>query len=380
MICRKLLHGLLAFFLIFGVGIPSLAVSAEGRDQGSREDGAGGSDIPLPLLRISVENTTDHVHTRAVKRFADDLAVSARGRLQVRLYDNARLYRDTRVLSALAADQVEMAVPGTWHFDRYVPHVGIFLLPAFYGRKTQDIHAVSDGAVGKRVVADIQENLPVFVIGRWLDLGHAHVYSTRPIRKREDMAGMNIRVAGGLGNIMRIEALGARGVAIPWPDLTARLSQGGIDGVLTSHETIRSAGLWEYGLKYIFEDGQYFPQYIPLVNLKFWRRLPQDLRETILECWERHVDTARREAAVSQQEARKVLEEHGMIPYTPSDALLESHRALLMEKQDAMVNALKIDPALYAKALAVLDELNRQRKVPETAVGPQGTALQTLDR
>jgi C4-dicarboxylate-binding protein DctP len=311
------------------------------------------AESPLPLMRISVENAPSHVHSIAVKRFAEDLAEKTRGRLRVEFYDSARLYRDAQVLSALAGDRVEMAVPGTWHFDRYEPNVGLFLLPAFYGRSKEAVHAVVDGAVGKRVASLIEENLPVVVPGRWLDLGYAHVYSSRPIRVREDMAGMKIRVAGGLGNALRIEALGGKALAIAWPDLPARLLQGDIEGVLTTHETIRSARLWESGLRHVFEDKQYFPQYIPLIRKSFWRRLSPDLQTLLRETWEAHVEEARREAGKAQEEARVILLNAGMVMHTPSEERIAAYRSFLKTKEREMMEAIGVHPDLYAETLEI---------------------------
>ncbi|MCW7754258.1 TRAP transporter substrate-binding protein DctP [Desulfobotulus sp. H1] len=319
--------------------------------------GAGWADVPklLPVMRISIENTATHTQTRAVRRFAEDLADRTRGRLRVELYDSARLYRDSQVLGALAADRVEMAVPGTWHFDRYEPSVGIFLLPSFYGRSAEAMHAIVDGETGRRVTGKIEERLSVVVPGRWLDLGHAHIYAVRPVTSREDMDGLTIRVAGGLANSIRLEAMGARPLVVPWPDLPARLQQGDIEGVLTTHETMRSARLWEFGLLYAFEDRQYFPQYIPVIRRNFWRRLPDDLRRLVKDTWESHVEMSRKEAGIAQEEARKLLMEHGMRIHRPSEALLIRYRQLLMLGQEAMVTLLDVDPELYADTLRLLE-------------------------
>ncbi|WP_179953176.1 TRAP transporter substrate-binding protein DctP [Desulfobotulus mexicanus] len=310
----------------------------------------------LPLMRISVENSPSHVQTKAVRRFAEDLSHKVQGRLHVKFYDSARLYRDAQVLSALASDRLEMAVPGTWHFDRYEPDVGIFLLPAFYGRSAEDMHRVVDGEIGRRVEEKIEKGLRVFVPGRWLDLGHAHLYTNQPVTSKGDLKNLNIRVAGGLANAMRVEALGAKAVMIPWPDLPARLKQGNIDGVLTTHETFRSAKLWNSGLSYVFEDRQYFPQYIPVIRQNFWRRLPEDLQKIIMETWEEHVDEARKEAAEAQKNARKLLLQHGMKIFTPTEKMLSEYRSFLAAHQDEIATALGVNPELYADTMTFLKE------------------------
>lgn len=315
-------------------------------------------EVSLPLMRISVENSPSHVHTKAVRRFAEDLSSKAAGRLHVEFHDSARLYRDAQILSALASDRVEMGVPGTWHFDRYEPDVGIFLLPAFYGRSAEDMHRVVDGEIGRRVVEKLEKGLRVSVPGRWLDLGHAHLYTNQPVFSKNDLKNLNIRVAGGLANAMRVEALGAKAVIIPWPDLPARLQQKNIDGVLTTHETIRSAELWNAGLGHVFEDRQYFPQYIPVIRQNFWRRLPDDLQKIIMDTWEKHVDEARKEAAEAQENARRLLLQQGMKIFTPPEKMISDYRSFLAGHQDAIVTALGVDAELYAEAMLFLKKLD----------------------
>ena len=88
------------------------------------------------------------------------------------------LFRDADVFRALAQGKVEIAVPGTWQFDRYVPEVGLFLLPSMYGRDASFTYGLMESPIGNRLVSTIERVLDVNVLGRWIDLGHTHVFST----------------------------------------------------------------------------------------------------------------------------------------------------------------------------------------------------------
>ena len=192
----------------------------------------------LPKMRISVENSESHVQTRAVKRFAQDITEKLAGQIDVRFFSNARLFRDRDIIQALAQGKVEMAVPGTWHVTQFESNVGIFLLPEFYGRTAQANYAVLDSDIGARINAGIEKNLQVKVVGRWIDLGHAHLFGVhRKINRHEDIKGLKVRVAGGLANKLRIQALGGVPTIIPWPDLPEYMQLGRVDAVLTSYET-----------------------------------------------------------------------------------------------------------------------------------------------
>lgn len=315
---------------------------------------AGAAD--RPLLRISTENAADHVQTGIVARFAEALRARIGDRLDVTHHHDAALFRDRDVVTALQQGQVEMAVPGIWQIDRFVPAAGLFLLPAFYGLDAAASYPLRDGAAGRAVNRAIEERLDVVVPGRWIDLGFAHIYTTaKPVRGHDDLRGLVIRIAGGEANAERLRALGMTPLVVAWPDLPAALASGRLDGLLTTHETVASARLWEQGVRHAFEDRQYFAQYVPLIAGRFWRRLPPDLRAAIAETWEAQVDAARAEAAEAQRAARGELQAHGVSIVTPAEDALQSRRRAIAGGQEDALRALGLAAGLAAGILDTLD-------------------------
>jgi C4-dicarboxylate-binding protein DctP len=128
------------------------------------------------ILRISLENTLSHVQTRNVYRFADALS-NRLPSIQVIVYPEARLFRDRDVLNAVHSGKLEMAVPGTWNVEPFFPDLRIFLLPFVYGRSAEQNHALADGMVGKTIKEKLEALYSVIIPGRWMDLGHAHVFT-----------------------------------------------------------------------------------------------------------------------------------------------------------------------------------------------------------
>lgn len=303
----------------------------------------------LPVIRISVENTTAHVQTKSVQRFATLLEQRLEGRYDVQFFPSASLFRDTDVFRALAQGKLEIAVPGTWQFDRYVPGVGLFLLPSMYGRDAAFTYGLMESAIGKRIVSGIEQVLDVRVLGRWIDLGHTHVFSRSGSFKRpSDFEGTSIRVAGGQANMLRIEALGAKAVTIAWPDFPAALERGSVDGVLTSYETLASAELWENGIASVYEDRQYFAQYVPIVSGLFWDRISEEDRSIILDTWEEIVDRARQDAALAQASARAVMIRNGVTVTMVGSMQLQQTRRLLMQDEKRIADEVGIPSDLYA--------------------------------
>jgi len=309
----------------------------------------------LPVLRISTENNARHVQTHVVDLFAKRLQKALKGRLLVEHHHSAALFRDRQVVKAIADGKVEMAVPGTWQLDRFEPSVGIFLLPMFYGREATINYHLRDGAIGQKINGRIGQSLGVQVLGRWIDLGYAHLYSVnRPINRHTDLQGMRIRIAGGEANALRLQSLGAVPTVIPWPDLQQALANKRIDGLLTTHATVVSAKLWTKGVRYAFEDRQYFAQYVPIISARFWKRLPEDMRKTIADTWESIVDEGRAMARKAQDESYRTLKENDVAIVMPGREALAEKRREMTPRQAALAKKMKIDPALLRQVHAVL--------------------------
>jgi TRAP-type C4-dicarboxylate transport system substrate-binding protein len=308
-----------------------------------------------PRLRLSTENAADHLQTQIVSRFAERVRQNAGGRLIVDFQHGARLFRDADVVRALRLGQIEMAVPGIWQLDRVEPSFALFLLPQFYGLGSAANYRVRDGALGRLASERLATNLPLYVLGRWIDLGFAHVFTIDPpVQAVEDLAGLRIRVPGGEPNLWRLSELGARAQVIPWPDVPNALNLRTVNGLVSTYESVDNAGLMRLGLRYAYEDQAYFAQYVPLVAGPFWNRLDPSLRQLLANSWEAEVDEGRALAAREQIEARARLVAQGLRIATPSVTALAETRRRLVARQGSLVTALGIDPALVAMAAELI--------------------------
>lgn len=302
-------------------------------------------------LRLSTENGPDHVQTRIVQRFVERVRAAAAGRIEIDFQPGARLFRDADVLRALRVGQVEMAVPGIWQLDRIEPAFALFLMPQFYGLGSAANYRVRDGALGQLASQRLDANLRLHVLGRWIDLGFAHVFTVEPpVQSERDLTGLRIRLPGGEPSLWRLAELGARPQVIPWPDVPNALRLRLIDGLVSTYEGVESAGLMRFGLRHVYEDSAYFAQYVPIVAGGFWARLDPDLQRLLSESWEAEVDEARALAAREQAEARAQLMTQGLRVVVPSAALLAETRRQLVARQGKLAIQLGIEPALLRMA------------------------------
>lgn len=304
-----------------------------------------------PRLRLSTENGVDHVQTKIVMRFVERVRQHADGKLVVDYQHSARLFRDADVVRAMRTGQVEMAVPGIWQLDRAEPSFALFLLPQFYGLGSTANYRVRDGALGRLVSERLATNARLQVLGRWIDLGFAHVFTIDPaVQTADDLNGLRIRLPGGEASVWRLTELGAQPQIIPWPDVPNALRLRAVNGLVSTYESVENAELMRLGLRYAYEDQAYFAQYVPVVARSFWNRLDPTLQSLLTECWEAEVEAGRAFAAQEQAEARARLAAQGMRIATPSVSALAETRRRLLVRQGELVAALGIDPALVAMA------------------------------
>ena len=295
-------------------------------------------------LRVSVDTNATHVRNKGTEMFAADLKRRIGNKIAAEIYPSAQLFRDRDIPKALRQNAIEMGIPGTWQLDGIEPNTAIQTLPMFYGVNAATVHKIMDGKLGQFINKRMEERLKVKILGKWMDLGFQHFYSvSKPIAKYDDLKGMKIRFPGGTANAARIKVLGGTATLIPWPDLPLALSQGVVDAVSTTHESAFTAKLWDSGLKYSFEDFQFFGQYVPMVSLDFWNKQPKEVQDALTAAWDTVIGEQRKMAAQAQIDARETLMKHGIKIAGPAPAEIVAARKRLMAVQNDLVKEMKID-------------------------------------
>jgi len=308
---------------------------------------AGAYAKPAHKLEISLETAPNHVRNISVLEIAEELMKRSGGKLEVKVYHGASKYKDTDVPKALNQGALDMGMPVTLHLGKFVSDFDAPDLPVFYGRTRHQIYTVWDGPAGKKVVAELEKKLGVKVIGRWMDLGPGQTFSlNREIKTAADMKDLKIRVPGGAGNNIRYEVLGANPVKVAWPDVPQALQRSTVDGLFTTYESIRSAKLWDSGVKYAYENNQNFLQYVPCISGKAWKSYPKEIQDLIVTVWEEKIGAIRDKADERQKSAKADAIKNGIKVDIPTQEDLDASRTKLMAKQDDIVKELKIDPEL----------------------------------
>jgi C4-dicarboxylate-binding protein DctP len=315
---------------------------------------ATAADQPL-VLRCSLETPPSHMRNGIVRDYLRKIETASDGRIKTRLFESGQLFPDLQVGKALLQGQIEMALPGSWSLTGIVSDADFLQLPVLYGRTIATLRRVVDGKSGQLLALQIEAQLRSHVIGPWLDLGFFNWFSTsKPLNSYGDLKGLKIRNNGGAGQAWRTQFMGAIPNTTPLPNVALALSQGTFDGLITSHETVASGQFWESGIRHALEDHQFIGEYIPVVSLAFWQKLPDDLQRAFTALWRENVSAYRANMAAAQSRARDLVQAHGISIVEPAPDELEATRRVMMIQQDQVAKLSNISPEMVAAVLTDL--------------------------
>jgi C4-dicarboxylate-binding protein DctP len=308
-------------------------------------------------LRIALDTNPVHVRNKGVEIFVEELKKRTGNRFAIEVYPSGQLFRDRDVPRALRQDAVEMAVPGTWQLDSAEPNAALQSLPMFYGIDEAIVHKVMDGKLGQYLNQKFEERMRVKILGKWMDLGSQNTFSVKKeIKNYNDLKGMKIRYPGGTANAKRISTFGAIPLLVPWPDVPLAMSQGVMDGLLTTFESSVSSKLMDSGLKFSFEDKNLFGQYVPMMRANFFDKQPKEVQLAILESWDIAATQERKDASAAQIKAKETLTKAGLVVVVPTPAEVLGARRELMKMQPELVKSIKMDQDVVDEAFRSLKE------------------------
>src|SRR5476651_1899138 len=300
-------------------------------------------------FRCSLDTAPSHPRNQAMVDFVGKIAKESKGEIQGEVFHSGQLFADLNVSKALLQGQVEMAAPGAWTLTGLVPDCDMVQLPYFYGTPTEVTHKASDGKPGQHINQELEAKLKTHVLGPWIDLGYQNWYSTKvQIDKFTALKGLKVRSPGGAGISWRIKFAGGIANTTAWPNVPLALSQGTFDAFVSTDESCNSAKLWEAGVKYSYADHQFMGQYIPMMSKAFTTKLAPAQLKMMTDLWAANIADYRRGAAVSQANARGILEKNGIKFHDPSAEEAGATRKAMMGDIQALIKDAKLSPEVVA--------------------------------
>ena len=122
-----------------------------------------------------------------------------------------------------------------------------------------------------------------------------HVFLAKPVQKIDDFKGMKIRVSPT--HIPFMKDLGVEPVVTPPSEIYTAMERAVVAGYIQPVASIRTMGLLPV-TKYMLRPGFYEPIVLVLVNLDFWKKLPDNLKKLLSENFEKGERTEMEKIAI----------------------------------------------------------------------------------
>ena len=153
-------------------------------------------------------------------------------------------------------------------------------LPGYEGNA--EAASVAYWRVHEAHLAAADEHKGVKLIGL-MTHGPAHLHSARKVTSLDQVAGMKLRVPGGVGGDAGA-ALGATGIQVPAPKVYETLASNAADGVVMPFEARKGFKLTEVAQNvYEMPGGLYRGSFALIMNQETFDDLPEDVRNALDE-------------------------------------------------------------------------------------------------
>ena len=215
---------------------------------------------------------------KAADFFEKRLEELSKGRIDVQVYPNSQLYKDSAVLKALKLNSVQMACPSFSKFGKIVPQLALFDLP-FLFKDIDHLHRVQDSAVGQKL-KDMVTAKGFVALDFWDNAFKQMTDSKRPLIKPEDCKGLKFRIMSSKVLEAQFKAVGAIPQVMPFSEVYSALQQGVIDGQENTNSNIYTKKFYEVQ-KYMSVTNHGYLGYLVVMSKKFWNSLPDDLKAAV---------------------------------------------------------------------------------------------------
>jgi tripartite ATP-independent transporter DctP family solute receptor len=232
-----------------------------------------------PIIKLAVITKPGSAQNVCADQFKKLL--EARSAFKVRLYQGSSLGSETDILGKIQANDIQMGVITSAVFEAFLPDVRVLDYP-FLFRTDEQADRALDGAPGRELLRRLEK--AGFKGLAYSENGFRNLTnSRRPVRRVEDVVGLQIRVMESALHIELWKRLGASPVSMGWPDAVAAINQKTIDGQENPLSVI-----WSYRLyktqKYLSLTRHVYSPHINVANLQWFNGLSQADQTLIRQC------------------------------------------------------------------------------------------------
>jgi tripartite ATP-independent transporter DctP family solute receptor len=226
------------------------------------------------VIRLGHVGFTGSLFEKTSLYFKKIVGERTNGLVDVRVYGASQLGKDQEMLESVRLGNLEMCAPSTILPGSF-PIFAFQELP-FLFKNRDHVERALTGRVGYKL-NEILGTKGMMTLGFWENGFRKITNNIRPIRTPEDLKGIKLRVPKSPARVKLFRELGANPTTMSFKEVFSALQQGVIDGQENPLAQIASAKFYEVQKYMSISNHVYTPAY-PLINKKFFGKLPKDIQ------------------------------------------------------------------------------------------------------
>ena len=211
---------------------------------------------------------------QAALKFKELAEKYTNGKVKIEVYPNSSLFGDKQEMDAIALGDVQFIATSMSKFGKYTKKLQVFDLP-FMFKDTKALSRFENGKVGQSLLHSM-ENRNYLGLAYWHN-GLSQMSANKPLLMPADAKGLKFRIQQSDIIAATYEAVGANAQKLAFSEVYQALQVGTVNAQDNTWSNIYSKKFYEVQ-KDITESNGRVVDYMVLVNAKWWKGLPADIR------------------------------------------------------------------------------------------------------
>jgi TRAP-type transport system periplasmic protein len=193
-------------------------------------------------LKLGHLGNEDNVWHKASLRFAEEVAQRTNGALEVKVFPNEQLGKETDLIKGIQLGTIDFTITGE-SLQNWAPSAALLAVP-YAIRDLEHLDKVVTGPVGQQISQNIEEKTqlkPLAYFGR----GARNLTSNRPISTLDELSGLKMRVPNVPLFVAFWDALGAKPSPMAFSEVFTALQNHTIEAQENPLALIKSGSLFE---------------------------------------------------------------------------------------------------------------------------------------
>ncbi|MBD8032791.1 MULTISPECIES: TRAP transporter substrate-binding protein [Solibacillus] len=252
----------------------------------------------------------DHPFELSMQELKQRVEERTDGRVIIETFPLSQLGAERELIEGAMLGSVDMVVSTSGPIMNFVSDFAVLDLPFLFNDRETAVN-ILEGEIGDEMFEQLRD---IGIIGlSWGENGFRHVTnSIKPIETPDDLKGLSMRVQENKVFISAFKELGVTPSPMAWTEALTALQSGVVDGQENPILVIDSYKLYDANQKHMTLTGHAYSSAVFMMSEHAYNRLPEDLRQIVLEEGQKIGAYERQLVIDMEQKALARLEEQGM--------------------------------------------------------------------